>query len=209
MRISAFRSLVFLHFPLLIISHPRAPLVSLDTPGSRPATRAVPQVLSILQSLNETQHLSHSSSSSSPGPNPFSLAEINYPVKGTPVDLTITLKGPPVPQIYISACLTAALRRIAPNVTTEPSDPIPNNRFDYRDRTSGVHVEYIGFIDLNWLTWQQLSWALFGLLTFVEKREANSRALDAWVFIKDGGYWAKPYGSLALGYNGYHVSEER
>lgn len=163
---------------------------------------------STLGRLIETQY-TPISNFSSPSSTSFSVAGIDFPIKGTPFSLDITLKGPPIPQIYISACVTAALRNIAPNVTTEAADPIPNNQFNYRDKTSGVHLEYIGFIDLNWLTWQQLSWALSGLLYFVEKREANSRALDAWVLIKGGGYWAKPYGSPALGYNGYHRTEER
>jgi len=208
MRICSVQQSIFLLFPLLILARPKAPSTSFDLQGNDPAKRVVPGLPSTLESLNQSKYTAKSNFSS-PSSTSLSFGGINFPIKGTPIALDITLKGPLIPQIYISACVTAILRRIAPNVTAEPAGPIPDNRFSYRDRTSGVAIEYIGFIDLNWLTWQQLSWALVGLLEFVEKREANSRRLDAWVFIKDGGHWAKPYGSIALVYYGGRVTEER
>lgn len=70
-------------------------------------------------------------------------------------------------------------------------------------------VSYEGFIDLNWLNWQQLSWILAGVLEFVEGRAGGARALEAWVSMRDGGGSGTPFGMLEVGYEGGRRVEER
>lgn len=137
-------------------------------------------------------------------PNSPNSNQIDYPIPNTDISLTITLYGPTIPQIYLTAALTSALQKIAPEISSHPSTPIPNNEFYYRDRISSVEVQYEGFIDLHVLSWQQLSWTLGGMVRFIEesKGERARARLDAWVSEVNEGDWAIPYGSLVVRYFG-------
>ena len=134
-------------------------------------------------------------------PSASSLATIIYPVASTPVTFRIALNSMLIPRLYVEACLTYALRRMANNVQDNPQGRIPHNTFTFQDPANEVAIAYLGYSSSNWLTWLQLSWILSGLLRFVEQREENCRPMAVEVDIQ-GTWEAVRFGGLLLWYSG-------
>lgn len=134
---------------------------------------------------------------------------IPYPVPSTPMTLTLNLNGRRVPQIYLTAFLTTALRRLRHNVTTIPNERIPWNIYNYGDGTSGLTFNYLGYDTATWLTWRQLSWVLRGILGFVSAGEQNCRGMVAEVDVRVGrAVEGTRFGAAILWYGGDEAAEE-
>lgn len=68
----------------------------------------------------------------------------------------------------MAAALTNALRRIRSTVSSSGQEPIPNDRWTYRDWGSGVAIRVASqYGDGGFVSWQILSWVLGGLLVYV------------------------------------------
>ena len=90
---------------------------------------------------------------------------------------------------------------MSPEVRDTPDGRIPHNRFSYHDIVSGVAVAYLGYVDSRWLTWQQLSWTLAGLLGFFTEHQENCRAMAVEIcMVGETGQVA--FGGLILWYIG-------
>jgi len=154
------------------------------------------------QRLHATQNSSNEST-----PTPVSATSLvgatSYPVPSTPVVLEIALNGPLIPLLYVEACLTSALRAIAPAVNDRPHERLPRNIYSYQNDAHEVAIAYLGYSAVSWLTWQQLNWVLRGLLRFVAEREGNCRALASEVDIRGRGIpGSTRFGGLVLWYAG-------
>ena len=127
-----------------------------------------------------------------------------YRIPGTPMALQVYLRGPLIPLLQLEASITCALRSIAVNVTNLPAERIPQNTFTYADDASEVAFAYTGYDIANWLTWQQLSCLLAGILTLVNLEPIYCRQMTVEVNMADrsqpSGY--RRYGGLILWYTG-------
>ena len=129
------------------------------------------------------------------GPSLTSLAvPIPYPIPGTPITLTLSTFGPPIPSIYVNAAFTSALRKIETQVVHHPNDPIPNGRWGRRgavDRIAIFFATYAG----NKISWQELSSVLAAVLRFMTEA-GEHRCRDLGFYIDHEGDVATGYGSV-------------
>ena len=155
------------------------------------------------RSLSERQHTPTSVLSKPDNATSLSLPTF-YPVPSTPITLHINPNGPLIPCIYISACLTAALRRIATRVTTFPAAPLPANHFIYNEPASRLAFSYLDYKANRRLTWQQLNWTLGGILKFTEDEDSHCRAMSVEVDVAPDRFppLAERFGCLTMWYTG-------
>ncbi|KAL2036922.1 hypothetical protein N7G274_010347 [Stereocaulon virgatum] len=90
-----------------------------------------------------------------------------YPVPGTPMTLYISPFGQTdISLAETSAALTGALREIYPHLARERGQAIPDNEWSYGDGMTDVWLSVLVWSGRT-LSWQQLSWVVFGLLQWM------------------------------------------
>lgn len=113
------------------------------------------------------------------GPSNATVSQTRIAIKipGTPITLTVTSLGDPIPSFAVEAGLTNALREIQPTVKTRATMPIPNHQFWYRDRVS--HLWFLLMASSGkTVTWEQLSWTMAGLLHWMENGHCQELAYE-------------------------------
>lgn len=65
----------------------------------------------------------------------------------------------------------------------EPNGHIAENHYGFNNGTSHVVFLYLGYSHEHWLTWQQLSWTLAGVLRFVDEDVSHCRTFQAEIDI--------------------------
>ena len=126
---------------------------------------------------------------------------IPYPIPGTPITLTFTALGFPIPSVYVNAAFRSALRGIQNHVMHHPNTPIPNDQWDRRGEVSKVWITIIAY-DGNKITWQELSYIIAALLHFMTET-GEGRCCDLAFLIYKVGQVATGYGSVE-----YQLSED-
>ena len=128
-------------------------------------------------------------------PSLTSLAvPIPYPIPGTPISLTLSIFGPPIPFIYVNAAFTSALRKIETQVIHHPNDPIPNGRWGRRGAVDKI-VIFFAIYPGNKISWQELSFVLAAVLRFMTEAGGH-RCRDLGFYIDQEGDVATGYGSV-------------
>lgn len=102
---------------------------------------------------------------------------IRYPIPNTPVTLIITSLGTPIPSFELGVGLTNALRRIRSSAKGQAHDPIPENDYWYRDMISRLWFNVLS-IARHVITWQQLNWAVAGLLQWMKNDHCRELAFE-------------------------------
>ncbi len=125
--------------------------------------------------------------SSSSSSSPFLVPP--FPVPSSTVTLYFQHFGSTIPLPNLAGALTNALRRIRRDVLSRSHEPIPNGGWNYRDQGSYVGIRVVSE---DWhgefVSWQVLSWALGGLLEYVEGGEGqNARAWGFEIDVHDVG----------------------
>lgn len=101
-----------------------------------------------------------------------------YPIPGTPITLTFTDLGSPIPSIYVNAAFTSALRKIQTHVIHHPNDPVPNGHWESQGAVSRVWIGLVTYTDLE-ISWQELSFVIASVLRFMTRAvEQQCRDLD-------------------------------
>ncbi len=126
-------------------------------------------------------------------------ASIKYLIPNTPVTLIITSLGTRIPSFELGAGLTNALRRITFSAIGHAHDPIPENHYWYRDKVSRLWFNVLS-ITRHVITWQQLSWAVAGLLQWMENGNCRELAFEFEV-VDEGiiGFGSVGYDPLSRG----------
>lgn len=139
-------------------------------------------------------------------PNLEALAiYVPYPIPGTPITLTFSIFGEPIPSVYVSTAFTSALTFIQHQVVHHADTPIPNNRWEARGALSKVWITVIAYGG-NKITWLDLRLVMSAVLRFMtDAREDRCRELG-FLIDKAGGV-ETGYGSVAYFPNGDVVVE--
>lgn len=117
---------------------------------------------------------------------------ILYPIHGTPITLVITSFGHLIPPLELGAGLTNALSKIGRSVATDTNVAIPENRYWYRDNVSRLWFVVLSMSSRHFITWQQLSWTLAGLLQWMKGDHCRELSFE----IKNKGEGMIGFGSL-------------
>ena len=96
---------------------------------------------------------------------------IPYPIPGTPITLTLSAFGEPIPSIYASAALTSALRKIQTDLDRHPDSPIPNGRWVRRGVVDKIWIDIVAYE--GEMHWRELSIVLEAVLRFMTEAGAH------------------------------------
>jgi len=105
---------------------------------------------------------------------------VEYPTPNTPVTLIITSLGAPIPSFELEAGLTNALRKIRSSGNSHAHDPIPGNNYWYRNDVSHLWFNVLSITGRTF-PWQQLIWAVTGLLQWMKADTCQELAFEVEV----------------------------
>ncbi len=97
----------------------------------------------------------------------FPIGRTPISIPGTPITIFISSLGNLIPSFEVGAALANALRTIQPSVRGHADMQIPNQTFWFRDRISNIWFLLMSSSG-RIITWEQLSWTMAGLLTWMK-----------------------------------------
>ena len=118
---------------------------------------------------------------------------IPYPIPGTPITLTLSAFGEPIPSIYVSAAITSGLRKIQTDLNRHPDSPIPNGRWVRRGVVDKVWIDIVAYE--GEMHWRDLSIVLQALLRFMTEAGVH-RCRDLGFYFDTAGDELTGYGSV-------------
>lgn len=121
-----------------------------------------------------------------------------FSIPNTPITLVFFSLGMAIPSVELGAGLTNVLRKVRSLENNRPQQSIPDNSYWYRDNVSHVWLIVLS-VARNRITWQQLEWAMSGVLHWMQDDHCQELAFDIDVVGE---------GTIASGNIGYDQSSQ-
>ena len=91
--------------------------------------------------------------------------EVPFPVLGTGINLKFVWLGNPIPRKKVNDILHGAFLKLAPFLKQSPNNPVPHERFVYRN-TASTALMVIQIFGMGKMSWSQVNSIMVGLYRF-------------------------------------------